>query len=269
MAANFRAVAELVNRLPHPDLVVHSGDIGALTPDSDADREAAARILGSIAAPMVVLPGNHDVGGLPGRPWMGVEVNRRRLELYRGTFGPDRWLRLLDEEWALVGINSQLPGSGLPDEDDQLEWLRAIVPEIGSRHLVLFTHRALWWPSKEHPEDHPELGFTDASRRTVLDALAGCDLVAVASGHLHRFHCADRDGVLEVWAPATGVLARGPHLPPGPEALGIVELSLDERGVEARFVPVPGLVEQDPRDIPDVRAFVDELAAARCNNPNL
>ena len=41
MAGNFRALAELVNRRPWPDLVVHTGDIVALTPDSDADREAA------------------------------------------------------------------------------------------------------------------------------------------------------------------------------------------------------------------------------------
>jgi 3',5'-cyclic AMP phosphodiesterase CpdA len=260
MAANFSALAELVNARPHPDLVVHTGDIGALSPESDADRRAAADMLGQIEAPLVVLPGNHDVGGLPGGAWMGVEVTARHLAAYRATFGPDRWLRILDDEWALVGINSQVLGSGLPDDEVQLEWLRATGPEIGRRQVVLFIHRPLWWPSDEHPPGHPELGVTDQSRLVVLDALSGCRLAAVASGHLHRFRCGYRGDVLEVWAPATGLLARGPHLPPGQEDLGLVELTLEAGRVDARFVTVPGLVELEPRQIPVVNAVIEELA---------
>ena len=269
MAANFRALAELVNRQVRPDLVVHTGDVVALTPDSDADRAAAAGLLECIEAPMWVLPGNHDVGGLPGRPWMGLEVTPERLRAHRATFGVDRWLHVLDDEWALVGLNSQLIGSGLPEETVQWEWLRATVPSIGGRRVVLFTHKPVWWPSAEHPPDHPELGLTDGLSRTLLEALAECGLVAVATGHLHRFRLGAQDGVLEVWAPATGVLARGPHLPPGAEGLGIVELTLDRGGIEARFVTVPGLTERDPQDIPEVRAVIDELAVrAEAHGPH-
>jgi hypothetical protein len=57
------------------------------------------------------------------------------------------------------------------------------------------------------------------------------------------------------------VLARGPHLPPGPEQLGAVELILDEDGVRVRFLTVPGLVELEPGEIPEVRSVLDELAA--------
>jgi 3',5'-cyclic AMP phosphodiesterase CpdA len=271
MANNFRRVAGLLNRRTDVELVVHTGDVAALTPDSDADRRAASELLGTIDAPLAVLPGNHDVGGLPGRPWMGLEVTSRRLASYRSTFGADRWLHLLDADWALLGINSQLVGSGLPEEQDQREWLRSVIAQVGGRRVVLFLHKPLWWPSEEHPPDHPELGITDGPRAALLEALQGFDLKAVSCGHLHRYRLRDRvrengsapGTVLEILAPATGLLARGPHLPPAQESLGGVELMLNSAGVEARFLTVPGLIELDPEDIPEVRAVIDGLASHR------
>lgn len=271
MAPNFRAVATLLNRRRDLDLVVHTGDVAALTPDSEADRDAAAVLLRTIDHPLAVLPGNHDVGGLPGRPWMGLEVTSRRVASYRATFGPDRWLHLLGDDWALVGINSQLVGSGLPEEGDQRAWLRSIVTQLGERRVVLFLHKPLWWPSEEHPPDHPELGITNEPRLALLETLRDFNLAAVSAGHLHRYRLRDRPPgngstqgtVLEILAPATGLLARGPHLPPAQEDLGMVELALGRAGVEARFVPVPGLIELDPGDIPEVRQVIEELAAGR------
>lgn len=275
MAANFQTAAAQLNRRTDVDLVVHTGDVAALTPDAADDRDAAAHLLEAIHLPLAVLPGNHDVGGLPGSAWMGLEVTSLRLASYRTTFGADRWLHLLDAEWALVGINSQLVGSGLPEEQEQRGWLRAAATQAGARRVVLFLHKPLWWPSEEHPPDHPELGITDGPRAALFEALHGFNLVAVSAGHLHRYRLRDRTlangsapkAALEILAPATGLLARGPHLPPAQEDLGMLELTLNSAGVGVRFLPVPGLIALDPREIPEVKQVIDELAARRDRAP--
>ena len=66
---NFEELAAFINDQLRPDLVVHTGDVSILDPDSDADRAAARELLKLISAPLRVLPGNHDVGEPGDAPW--------------------------------------------------------------------------------------------------------------------------------------------------------------------------------------------------------
>ena len=72
--ANFERVVRYINEEMAPDLVVNTGDLALLDPDDADDRAMAERLHRSFEAPLLVLPGNHDVGEVGEEPWMGLGV---------------------------------------------------------------------------------------------------------------------------------------------------------------------------------------------------
>jgi hypothetical protein len=85
---NLQRLITFINEELRPDLVVHSGDVLILDPDSAADRHAARDLLDQISAPLRVVPGNHDVGEPGDRPWGGLGVTSTRVTAFAGVFGP-------------------------------------------------------------------------------------------------------------------------------------------------------------------------------------
>jgi predicted MPP superfamily phosphohydrolase len=59
---NFRAVADFVNTVLKPDLIVNTGDLILSNPGADEDYAAAKQLHLLLAAPVRFVPGNHDVG---------------------------------------------------------------------------------------------------------------------------------------------------------------------------------------------------------------
>jgi len=263
--ANFERVVAYVNGELRPDLVVNTGDLALLDPDDADDRSAAHRLHQAFEPPLLVLPGNHDVGEAGAEPWMGLGVTSSRIAAYRAVFGPDRWSRTV-EDWVVIGIDSELVSSGLPEEDEQWAWLAGEVDRSAGAPVVLFVHKPLWWPMPV-PDDEPVRDLAvDADGAARLRALfAPGQLRAVASGHLHRFRVQSRPRLVEVWAPSTAFLAGSGErpLPEGTERLGVVELDCRDGVATPRFVAVPGLVELDVGDVPEAVATRDRLVAQR------
>jgi 3',5'-cyclic AMP phosphodiesterase CpdA len=85
-------LADYLNEVAQPDLVVNTGDVVILDPDSTEDRDAAMRIHERIDAPLRVLPGNHDVGECAPEPWRGIRVSSRRVQGFRSAWGSDRFV---------------------------------------------------------------------------------------------------------------------------------------------------------------------------------
>ena len=83
---NFETLSAFVNDVLRPDAVVNAGDVGE--------------------------PG--------AAPWAGISVTSERVAGFRGAFGADHWIELHDE-WALIGIDSEIMTSGLPEEAEQWE----------------------------------------------------------------------------------------------------------------------------------------------------
>ena len=76
---------------------MHSGDIQVLHPDDAADRAHARELTRLISAPLLVVPGNHDVG-MPGLDaWAGITVTDERVAAHEAAFGPDHWRHDTDE----------------------------------------------------------------------------------------------------------------------------------------------------------------------------
>src|ERR1700733_14710098 len=93
---NTSLLVDFLNEELRPDLVIHTGDVVILNPDSPDDRQAARQLLEQINAPLLVLPGNHDVGESGDDVWMDVSVTSERGAGFAGSWGAVRFLRLLD-----------------------------------------------------------------------------------------------------------------------------------------------------------------------------
>lgn len=238
---NAERLVSYLNQVGRPDLAVNTGDIVILDPDSASDRAAALRIHERIDAPLRVVPGNHDVGECAAEPWKGIGVTSQRVQGFRSAWGSDRFLVLgqaADDaaEWAFVGINSELCGSGLPEEDEQWAWLAGAAAEAAGRLVMLFLHKPL-----VIDEGTRENVTLDAASRDRIAGTFGDALRVVANGHVHRYRRADGD-VMSVWAPSLSFApAAEPGLNFGPGTSGVVEYTIRGRHVDARLVTVPGI----------------------------
>lgn len=192
------------------DAVIVSGDIVVDHPDDSRDRLFARRTLDTLGLPVHVVPGNHDVGdhrirrGLP-PDWHGPLVTSARVRAWQRSWGRPYWRRDLPG-WVLFGLNSQVMGSGLPEEAEQLCWLRAQLDELrqalAPALLAVFMHEGVIAPGAVVPEDAwPAVPMKAGAR--LLSAFSGLPLRLIASGHTHRHAQEERDGTVHITAPST------------------------------------------------------------------
>jgi 3',5'-cyclic AMP phosphodiesterase CpdA len=221
-----------------PDLILHGGDVTVDGADHDSDFTFCADLFSRLPAPVLAVPGNHDVGE-PRHLYQ--PVNAERLERWRRRLGPDWWHRDL-EDWRLIGLNSQLLGSGDPEEARQLAWLETTMEQAGARRIAWFLHMPLFL---EDPGEG-DMGYWTVKpepRRPLLDLIARCRVGLVVSGHLHRAHDFERDGTRFVWAPSCGFTV-GPAMQPampGESRLGAAAYRFRGSDVDVEIVEVPGL----------------------------
>ncbi|MFB9784822.1 metallophosphoesterase family protein [Rhodococcus baikonurensis] len=257
----FRLLSRHLNDEVRPDLVVHSGDIQVLDPDDAADRAHSRELLELIDAPLLVIPGNHDVG-MPGmNAWAGISVTDQRVGAHVAAFGPDHWRHDADEA-VLLGINSELLGSGLQLEADQWRWLEQTFGDLPEgRPVLLFLHKPLWSVTDE-PVDH-QVDVEPVARDRLLGLVDGVDLRAVGCGHLHRYRQVQRGRTIEVWAPATAFLASvDGELPDSRQELGYVEYTVAGDAVSAKFRLVPGMPQLTVDDVPEIAKAIETMTAA-------
>ncbi|MBE7195370.1 MAG: metallophosphoesterase [Gordonia polyisoprenivorans] len=257
----FRLLSRHLNDEVRPDLVVHSGDIQVLDPDDAADRAHSRELLELIDAPLLVIPGNHDVG-MPGmNAWAGISVTDQRVGAHVAAFGPDHWRHDADEA-VLLGINSELLGSGLQLEADQWRWLEQTFGDLPEgRPVLLFLHKPLWSVTDE-PVDH-QVDVGPVARDRLLGLVDGVDLRAVGCGHLHRYRQVQRGRTIEVWAPATAFLASvDGELPDSRQELGYVEYTVAGDAVSAKFRLVPGMPQLTVDDVPEIAKAIETMTAA-------
>ncbi len=241
------------------DALVHTGDLVRLLPETAEDRALAAAELAAVGGTRLVVPGNHDVGhGLLDDPEASVEgpITAARVAAHRGAFGADRFAHELGA-WLLLGINAHLLGTGMDEEGEQDEWLRATLRGAGGRPLALFLHLPLFLVDPDEPGDHATRTITVPAgpRRRLLDAL-GPGLRLVASGHLHQHRSAVVGGVAHVWAPSAAftfppIPDIAPLTDPQPPVTGVLEYRLTDRALTWGRPPVPGLepYEYRPRSM--------------------
>lgn len=257
-AENMSLLADHINNEIRPDLVVHTGDVVIANPDSTADRDAAKRLLALVDAPLLVLPGNHDVGESADEPWMELSVTSERIAAFASAWGQDRFLLAGGADngaanWAFIGLNSERLGSGLPEEDEQWDWLADAARQARGKSVMLFLHKPLWSPMGSRSGITPP----EAARQRLVALFADARLRVVANGHMHRHRHASERETLTVWAPSlTFAVPADPECGLEPGAPGIVEYLIEGDDIRAELRPVPGL-----NGVSDVAAMAEFTAA--------
>lgn len=227
-----------------PDLIVHTGDVAMDGADSEADLRFGRDCMAGLAAPCRMLPGNHDVGDyaiLGG----SQSVNPGRMARWEAVLGDDGFVEDVPG-WRLVGLNTQVLGSGLPQEGAQWARLEAGLAGAGDRRIAVFMHKPLcqerladtqvdYWP------------VLQAERRRLAALLRGVDCAFIASGHIHQWRDRVADGLRQIWAPPVAFIVGEAAQPSfGSKMLGVVEHLLHPDGrFETRLLPLPGMALHD------------------------
>ncbi|NKC29656.1 metallophosphoesterase family protein [Falsiroseomonas selenitidurans] len=238
---NFRLGAAAANAAD-PAAVVVNGDLCINGPDSDAEMAFAARALGQhLRAPLLALPGNHDVGDEPPGQDPAQIIDDARLARWDAAFGTDRFLRDVGA-WRLIGLNAQLLGSGLAREAEQVAWLARQLDEAAGRPVALVLHKPLF---VEHAgEDQPTAGSINLAPRTaLLPLLRQGGVRMVISGHLHARRDRVVDGIRHLWLPALAFLGSASH--GGAPAVGAVTIDFGGPEAVVTDLDLPGLVPHD------------------------
>jgi alkaline phosphatase D len=102
--------------------------------------------------------------------------------------------------WRIIGLNSEVMGTGHPEEEAQARFIIEAVESADARRLAVFLHKPIF---VTHPDD-PVFDYWSVpphARDTLMPILAHPGLRLVASGHLHLHHEFKRASVSFVWAP--------------------------------------------------------------------
>jgi 3',5'-cyclic AMP phosphodiesterase CpdA len=174
-----RTIAALVERLK-PALIVASGDLTHR--GRQAQHERAAQLLRDLGAPLLVVPGNHDIPYfLPARfshPWREFERQWETTEpLYSSA------------DIQAVGVNSVRPwrhqSGGVRDAQLERVAERLLTAAPGALRIVALHHQLLGapWRTRKRPV---------ARRAHVFAKLvdAGADLIV--GGHIHQAAVSER-----------------------------------------------------------------------------
>ncbi|MFP4431002.1 MAG: metallophosphoesterase family protein [Spirochaetaceae bacterium] len=204
---NWRVVLDRVNET-QPDLVVVGGDVSFNGADSLRDLEFARSEIDRIEAPTVVIPGNHDIGDHPRSRKLDQPVDARRMDRWLDVFETDRFSVELDG-LRIVGMNTELLGSGLPREEEQWGWLESELapgsaPGVapGAPRTLFFMHKPLFARSPDEKEFNKSC-VDPPSRARLWSLFERATVPTVASAHVHVYKHIRARGIDFVWCPAT------------------------------------------------------------------
>lgn len=166
----FTKTIAAINALPEqPAFVVHTGDVTHLAKPAQFD--AARQLLSTLKAPLIVLPGEHDVIGSP----QGFFDAFARKDAPNGWFSFDQGgIHFL----SLVNVfNFEVDGKLGADQLNFVE--NDLAAQKTSTPIVVFGHVPLY-------ALYPPWGWTTQDGARVLAALRRFDAVTVLNGHIHQ-----------------------------------------------------------------------------------
>lgn len=212
VTATLERAVDAINAMPQqPHFVVHTGDVTHLS--TPAQFDTARSILGKLRAPLVVLPGEHDVIGDATAYFAAFA----RSDAPKGWYAWDRdgvhYISLVNvfafEKMGVLGT-------------EQLDWLENDLRDRKSdTPIVVFGHVPLY-------ALYEPWGWTTADGAKALAMLARFDAVTVFNGHIHQV-IAHTDGNLKFYTahstaypqPAPGTAEKpGPLVVPPDSLLG-------------------------------------------------
>jgi len=202
------------------DLVLIAGDL-----TDGGTQEQMELFKGTVKhfnAPVLFVPGNHDVG-IVGNGDVKTSITPERVKRYGTTLGPN-WFVQEKAGVRVVGINSCLFGSGFKEEADQWKFLEQELAGPHTKPTLLLEHYPLFILSV----DEPRIGTLNVQpepRQRLLALVERAGVKAVLSGHLHHPITNRLDGIVFLGNATTAF-----GLPRGKQPEGWMLLSLPREG---------------------------------------
>jgi 3',5'-cyclic AMP phosphodiesterase CpdA len=184
-----------------PDVVLVSGDLTQRA--RRVEFAAAHAFLGRITAPVLVIPGNHDVAPF----WYPLRRFLRPFSRFERYVSPERTPLFIDEEVAILGLNTARRATAKNGRVSfaQMAEMRRVFSALPERLFrILVTHHPLATPPGTLGARIGAAGRSEAA----LAMLRSLGVRVLLSGHHHRARAgaAEEEEVAEVPAEARSVL---------------------------------------------------------------
>lgn len=220
-----------------PDLIVASGDVSADGHHNPGMFAKVKKALDTFPAPTYVIPGNHDIGNKATAAQ--DPVTQAHLDNWLATFETDRFV--IDRgRWLIVGLDSQIIGSGFEAEKAQLAWFDSVLADAdkNDKLVAVFIHMP---PYLLHPQERlaGRAGYWVFDLEPRIEFLKRIDrpnVKLIANGHLHWHQSFTRNGAAWVWCPSTSFIVDDAVFPRGGCVSGIIRYTFTDDGVEHELV---------------------------------
>ncbi|MFZ2158367.1 MAG: metallophosphoesterase [Bradyrhizobium sp.] len=200
---NWSCFREAMSASP-PHILIHGGDLAFNGPSESHDLVYAVEEIAALGLPWHAIPGNHDIGEAPDYSRLNQPINRERIDAWRGHVGA-QWWHCDVPHWRLIGLDTALMGSNLPEEAEQGEFLQHALAARGALHAMVFVHMPPF--ERDHlSAANPTSYIPLRARATFLDVCASAGVKVIACGHKHVYRKHRHRGMDIVWAPATAMV---------------------------------------------------------------
>ena len=238
---NWEKIVAHVNARTDIDLAIILGDLTLLGSEQPEDLLFGRAALEALSPPWLAIPGNHDVGDISRASHQ--PCNSERLALWEEQYGSSYWNSDRLSGWRLIGLNSQIIGTGLAEEEAQWRALEDALATRGSRKPVLFTHMPLFLNDWEEA-DRPAWALMTEGRNRLRRLIREHGVCAVVTGHMHRTVQIDMRETRIIWCAASSFLTYDQSMPeqPGSALLGLTILTLGDEEIGAEIVELDDLM---------------------------
>lgn len=179
-------IAQAINT-HSPDLVIHLGDIVHPVPHLPSHRAAsmvAEEIMNTLEAPYYLVPGNHDIGDKHNPTVPAHTVNQEFIDYYREHYGPT-YQSFTHKNIHFIILNTPVLNSGLPEEQEQREWLEKNLETHHGERIHVFSHYPPYLHTPDEPNNYDNLD--QPARAWLLDLLKKHRVEAYYAGHIHQY----------------------------------------------------------------------------------
>ena len=197
--ANWELLLAELARAPAPDMFIITGDCALDAPVREDDLVFAREQFDRLPAPWHALPGNHDIGACYPEGAGEALVSEGLLSAWRRHFGPDFWV--LDVPgWRLIALNSLIPGSHLPAEQEQAAFLEDAIATAGARRVAVLTHKPLCLHDVTETANSAAC-WRPQTRELLQRHVREGKVALIISGHLHESRDRIIAGARHIWLP--------------------------------------------------------------------
>ncbi|PCJ57504.1 MAG: hypothetical protein COA79_15850 [Planctomycetota bacterium] len=244
----FNAMEQVKEFDVQPEVIVITGD---LTRDGEThpfELRQIKEILEKYPYQFYCIPGNHDSGGRYDIS-SHARVSSTKIERFRKVFGDDKFQASVGN-CRIIGFNSFILGSGLPEEPELWAWLEEKAKEKNDQwsRQIWFMHNLAY---NKHPfeneiitkEENRKLWYhllELKAQHRLMQLISNNDIDIIANGHTHNYIDRTVDGIHHVTCPST---AFHPALP-ATSPLGYMIYDIDDDGIKVELKQLSNISEK-------------------------